>query len=570
MMLRIIALLLAFTGVGSLPPLVHAETTASEGRAAAVLGSEETASRHLTRADLEAWLDGFVPYALAQGDIAGALVLVVKDGQVLLKKGYGYANVEHAVPMDPESTVFPVASVGKTLTWTAVMQLVEQGLLELDRDINDYLDFRIPDAYDSAITMRHLMTHTAGFEERIKQYRRNGPQPLGSYLREVPVPARIDPPGEVQAYSNYGTVLAGYIVERVSDQPFEDYVAHHILAPLGMVRSSFRSPVPEALQTDLARSYSRRSAGAPYPLEMRPELTADPAGSLVTTVPDMARFMLAHLERRPVADYALLQPDTMRLMQEPAYRPIPGAPGTTLGFFGADYNDSRVIGHTGDDAGSHSDLKLLLDEGVGLFLFVNSSGNGGLIGAAYRLRASLYFQFMDRYFPASPAAPELTLIAAPEHARLMAGEYEMSRRPSGDFLSALYLAARVRVVANEDGTIMTSPLINLETGRPQTWRQTAPSVWSEVGGRGKLNVLIEDGRVVRWLPRDLSTFELRPVPALRSATWNLPLLAATATVLFAVCLQWPIATVIRRRYARHSQLPRGMGGTTGGFAWPPR
>ena len=119
----------------------------------------------LNRADVEAWLDGFMPYALERGDIAGAVVVVVKDGQVLLQKGYGYADVAKRTPVDPETTLFRPGSVSKLFTWTAVMQLVEQGKLDLDADVNEYLDFEIPARDGKPVTLRQIMTHTAGLEE---------------------------------------------------------------------------------------------------------------------------------------------------------------------------------------------------------------------------------------------------------------------------------------------------------------------------------------------------------------------------------------------------------------------
>jgi CubicO group peptidase (beta-lactamase class C family) len=208
----------------------------------------------LVRADLEAWLDGFMPVALQQGDIAGAVVAVVRDGAVLLQKGYGLADVAKRTPMDPERTVLGVGSVSKLFTWTAVMQQVEQGKLDLDRDVNEYLDFELPARFGQPITLRHLMTHTAGFAARgFRQYA--DPRALGPHLRGTRAPPRIFPPGQVTAYSNYGSMLGGYLVERVSGEPFVDYVDRHVLGPLGMARSSFRRPVPEALRPDLATSY---------------------------------------------------------------------------------------------------------------------------------------------------------------------------------------------------------------------------------------------------------------------------------------------------------------------------
>ena len=173
-----------------------------------------TSADRLTAPDLEAWLDGFMPYALEKNDVAGAVVVVVKDGKVLLEKGYGYADLAKRTPVDPERTLFRPGSVSKLFTWTAVMQLVEQGKIDLDQDVNTYLDFKIPPYQGKPVTMRNIMTHTAGFEEAIRGLIATDPkgiQPLGDTLKHW-VPARVYAPGSTSAYSNYATAVAGYIV----------------------------------------------------------------------------------------------------------------------------------------------------------------------------------------------------------------------------------------------------------------------------------------------------------------------------------------------------------------------
>src|SRR5262245_8704319 len=210
------------------PPAPALETSAASAQAPAAAA--------LTQSNVEAWLDGFVPFALANGDVAGAVVVVVKDGQILAQKGYGYADVAAHKPVDPETTLFRTGSVSKLTTWTSVMQLVEQGKLDLDADVNGYLDFKIPPREGKPITLRNIMTHTPGFEERIKSLIiPEGQQfdPLDIYLKAW-VPTRIFAPGTTPAYSNYATAVAGYIVARVSGQSYDDYVDQHILAPLGM------------------------------------------------------------------------------------------------------------------------------------------------------------------------------------------------------------------------------------------------------------------------------------------------------------------------------------------------
>jgi Beta-lactamase len=396
------------------------------------------------------------------------------------------------------------------------------------------------------------MTHTAGFEERNKQYRTAGSAqgtPLGVYLRTVPVPEQIYPPGEVPAYSNYGTMLGGYIVERVSGEPFMDYVERHILAPLGMERSTFRRQPSEHLRNDLATNYHRASGEPLPPYDEEPE--GAPNGDLTSTAADVSRFMLAHLQQGRFGEHSLLRPDTAQLMQTTAFTPLPGAQGIALGFFRADYNSYRVIGHSGDKSGFHSDLQLLPDAGVGYFIAVNSDGVGGVIGAAYQLRASFFQQFMDRYFPPTTPAPEQpTTSTALEHARLAAGEYEMSRRPTGDFMKALYLIGRASIKANEDGTIETPAFLSFRDGRPQTWREIAPFVWREVGGRTRLNMNVVSGRVTAWLPDNVSGVVLERVPLLRSAALNVPILGVATGALVITTLLWPIAAIVRRRHGR--------------------
>jgi len=253
-------------------------------RAEAAYASEAHA---LTHDDLEAWLDGFMPFALQSGDLAGAAVVVVKDGQVLLKKGYGYSDVTSQRSMDPDTILVRPGSVSKLFTWIAVMQLVEQGKLDLHRDIHDYLDFRIESPFAKPITLQDLLTHRAGFEEALKSILMDDPKLIISteeYLKTHQPPI-IFAPGEVPAYSNYGAALAGYIVERVSGEPFDTYIERHILAPLDMTRSTFQQPLPEALAADMSKGYVTASQ-PPRPFEL---LITGPAGALSATPVDMAK-----------------------------------------------------------------------------------------------------------------------------------------------------------------------------------------------------------------------------------------------------------------------------------------
>ncbi len=218
----------------------------------------------LTKEDLEAFFDGFLPIQLQRDDIAGAVVLVVKDGKVLFAKGYGYADVKSKKPVTVDATLFRPGSISKTFTWTAVMQLVEQGKLDLNRDVNDYLDFKIPATFGKPITMKDLMTHTPGFEETLKDLfvaKAADMRPLQEYV-STHLPKEIFPPGTTPAYSNYGATLAGYIVQRVSGMPFDDYIDKNILTPLGMHHTTFRQPLPDDLKPLMSQGYNKASQPA--------------------------------------------------------------------------------------------------------------------------------------------------------------------------------------------------------------------------------------------------------------------------------------------------------------------
>ena len=378
----------------------------------------------LDATDLHAWLDGLLPYGLRTGDIAGAVIAVVKDGKVIFQEGYGYSDVEKRTPMDAQKTMIRPGSTSKLFTWTAVMQLVEQGKIDLDRNVDDYLDFKVSPPSGPPITMRDLMNHRGGFEEGLKDILAIDPQGLPSteaYLKQHPRPI-LFPPGEVPAYSNYGCALAGYIVQRISGEPFERYVEQHILLPLGMRHSTFDQPLPEKFRDEVSQGY-RVASGPPQAYEL---IITRPAGSLTTTAADMTSFMLAHLQQGRFGEYQMLSAQTAQLMHSPSETSLPGFSTMAHGFFSEVRNGRTVIGHGGDSVVFHTELDLLPEEGVGIFYSFNSRGRDN---AVYGLRKSLFDEFMNRYFPrTSPLADPPALASAAADAQKIAGRYQESRR----------------------------------------------------------------------------------------------------------------------------------------------
>ena len=512
--------------------------------ASKVPATSATAARELAKADVDAWLDGFMPYALKSGGIPGAVVVVVKDGQPLTMRGFGYSDVKARKPVYPENTLFRPGSVSKLFTWTAVMQQVQAGKLDLDKDINTYLDFKIPPRDGKPITLRNIMTHTPGFAETAK-YLINydkAPPPLSKVLSRA-VPDRIYAPGTMPAYSNYGASLAGYIVERVSGEPFNKYIQNHILTPLGMTHSSFDQPLPANLAPLMSKAYQYGSDD-PKHYEV---IGMAPAGALAASGADMGKFMIAHLANGG----PLLNPATAQLMHAPANHFYTALPPMALGFYHEDRNGLNIVGHGGDTIFFHSDLHLFLDKNVGLFISMNSIGKGA---AGHALREQLFEDFTDRYFPA-PDQNLPTLSTAKVHGQAISGHYVSSRAGSFNWLRVAEILGQTSVGVDKDGILEASSVTD-PSGAPRKWREVAPWTWQEVNGTDKLEAVVDGGGRVKMfsITPYAAIIEFLPAPVSLNAGWILPATGLAMLIMLIAAIGWPTAALVRRRFKHASDL----------------
>ncbi len=498
----------------------------------------------LTVTDLHAFLDGFVPMQLEREDIAGAVVLVVKDGAILFAKGYGYSDAEKKTPVTVDTTLFRPGSVSKLFTWTAVMQLVEQGKLDLDRDINEYLDFKIPAKFGKPITLRNIMTHTPGFEEQIKDLITEDAAPSATLKQHLVthIPERIFPPGTTPAYSNYGASLAGYIVERVSGRPFNDYVDENIFKPLGMAHSTFAQPLPAELKPLMSNGY-RLGSGKPKPFEIIEEA---PAGALAATAADLGRFMIAHLQNGKFENAKILRPETAAQMHSRQFGLSPALNGMCLGFYEETRNGRRIIGHGGDTVYFHSDLHLMLENGIGFFVSYNSSGKGEISP-----RSALWYHFLDRYFPYAPPKVE-KLATAEADAKTVAGRYLTSRRSESNFLKVGAVEENVQVTPDENGTIKVEPFKDFN-GQIKKWQEIAPLVYRSVNGQDLLAFVHDDKGNMVLAPNFPAAAEQR-VSLIQSADFNQALILGVLIILGLTLLCWPLAAIIREHYHQRLDL----------------
>ncbi|MBT2245103.1 serine hydrolase [Sphingobium sp. BHU LFT2] len=514
----------------------------------------------LTKADVDAWLDGYMPYALGRGDVAGAVVVVVKDGQVLTQRGFGYADVARRKRVDPVTTLFRPGSTSKLFTWTAVMQQVEAGRIDLDADVNRYIDFKLPPYKGKPITMRQIMTHTAGFEEIIKNLLTfDKPlKSLGDTLKER-IPERIFEPGSTPAYSNYATALAGYIVERVSGVPFNDYVERNIFQRLGMRYATFRQPLPPALKPYMSQGYQLGSGKA----ERYEEIGLAPAGAMAASGADMAKFMIAHLN----GGAPLLKPETERLMQTAQNKSVPGLNQMALGFYEQWIDGHRALAHGGDTVYFHSDLLIFPAEKVGIFISMNSPGKEGAAGA---IRGTLMDEFVDRYLSPGPRPVPVELSTAKDHAKLLVGNWSNSRRVESSFASIVYLLGEAKIGIDADGRPSIPSVLSLG-GAPRKWIEVAPFVWQDAYGHEKIAAQVVDGKVVRWSFNMVSPFMVFDrTPWYATGSWLIPGLLFGIVIILLTALSWPVGWFARRRYGTALMLTgtdRRAYRLVRGFAW---
>jgi len=503
-------------------------------------------THEMTASDIAAFLDGILPMQLQREDIAGAVVVIVKNGSILFAQGYGYADVKARRKVSPTVTLFRPGSISKTFTWTAVMQLVEQGKIDLDADVSQYLDFQIPHSSGRPVTMRNLMTHTAGFEESTKDVVVDRPDELTALPGYVTAhrPNQIFTPGTVPAYSNYGADLAGYIVQRVSGLPFEEYVQKNIFQPLGISHGTFLEPLPDSFKADLSNGYELASQDA-KPFEWIPPNPA-PDGSLSITGAEMASFMIAHLQDGRYRDARILQPQTAQMMHARQFSMDPAANGMALGFYEENRNGLRIIGHGGDLNYFHSDMHLVPSEGLGFFVSYNSLGKAEL-----DVRTALWDAFLNRYFPAgqnnAPTGP-------PTDAEAVSGKYLSSRRAETTILRSLWFLTESSVTKKEDGTIEVDSMKDF-SGQPKRWRSVGNLQFRELDGQqllifkqdptGRLAMITED-------PTDIS----QRVAWTENKTVLLLALGFAALVFSLALVFWPIGAILRRHYQRTLTLSR--------------
>lgn len=494
--------------------------------AAAIAQTSESGKAETSLPELETFIDGMINTQMMALDIPAVSIAIVKDGKVALSKGYGFADIDKEIPATGD-TLFRPGSISKLFTWTAVMQQVEAGNLDLNADVNTYLKtFQIPDTFDEPITLKHIMTHTSGFEEGYLGYLfSNDPNdmiPLNESMAKY-IPRRLNTPGLYVGYSNYATALAGLIVQNVSGIPFNEYIKQKILLPLGMNHSTFDEPLPDNVKQQSATAYKRKAGvNEEQPFEFISNF--GPAGALSTTANDMAKFMIAHLNNGSLNGHQILKPETSTLMKSRQFSADDRLKGIGYGFVENYYNGHRTVGHNGATMLFFSNL--ILDEQENLGLYVSYMGQKG--GQASGEIGQLFY---DHYYPA-PLKKLTPPKGFSERAAKYAGTYLTWRHNESTVEKVMsLLTGRMTIAPTADGTLLLTG-----AGTPKQFVEIGPNLFRQIDGAAEIAFQADENGFIQHLYPGIAGYSR--APSLESGLFSALLPCMSFLMFITVWIGW--------------------------------
>ncbi len=501
------------------------------------------AKNHIDSTRLDAFMDGLIASKLIDNNIAGATAAVVEDNEILLMKGYGYKDLENRTPVNPDKTLFRIASISKMFTWTAVMQLVENGKICLNRDINEYLeDFKIPDTFEEPVTMTHLMSHTAGFEDVVlglfaKDW---ADKPLNELLKNQ-TPQRVRPPGIRASYSNHGTALSGLIVENVSGMNWNEYVEKNIIQPLVMKNTTFRQPIPDNIEAKISKGY-RFAKGEFFekPFEYVP---MSPAGGASTTAKDMTNFMRMFLNKGSFNDNMIIDTATYDKMLQPALYHAPMVNPCRHAFIDISRKGEFIIGHGGDTYWFHSLMALFPERNLGLFISFNSEGGRG----SYM---DVLDAFVGEFFPKDTELSE-TIELSDKYLENFTGIYTPNRHPNSDYSKILSLMNQTEITAY--GNMLKTNFGN----KVKYWLPIDSLLFRE---KNSCQILAfeknERGKITHAYEKDRPIVAQRKVPFYERKRVNNFIMYIALFFSFCSMLFWPVVYLSRMNYKPLRHAPK--------------
>lgn len=487
---------------------------------------------------LQSFVDGIISEQLQTFHIAGATVSIVKDGNTLLLKGYGYSDIPDKVKVDAGKTIFKVGEISQIITTLSILQLEEKQRLSLNKNVNDYFSFfNIPKTFKEPVTLGSILTRTTGFENQFNVFTRNSGKlmPMNEYLKNN-IPERIRPPDLLAGNSNYAMGLAGYVVGQITNEPFESYVEENIFHPLQMTNSSFEQPLHEKETGTIAKGYTFRNGV----FQQEPDVFSKipPSGSMSTTAADMTRLMITLLHNGLLDTTWILSANIARQMQHRHFIHDPEVSGNCYGFWEQYINDQRVIMSVGNAYSFHSLLALVPDFDLGIFISYNSYEASKVIPVFLKT-------FMDRYYPKLNNGKITPMKDFKQRSYQFSGNYWSTGTSYSTIGKLLQLFRTVSIHTTPKGYLLVHGL----RGGPTQWVEIKPLVFQNISDDERLVFhSSKDGSIRYVYLSDEPTTAFYRIKWYESPEFHVTLVSLCFFIFLSFIIFWPFK---REREVNH-------------------
>ncbi|WP_040330557.1 serine hydrolase domain-containing protein [Clostridium ihumii] len=487
--------------------------------------------------NIEYFMDDFFKKNIDKYNLPGAAVVVVKDGEEILKKGYGYSNLDEKKVINPDETLFPAASVSKLFTATAIMQLAEQGKIDLNENVEKYIaPYKIENKFVGKVTCRNLLTHTSGVDEASEingnTRDKNNIKSQEYYFDNHKIIVTREP-DTVSRYSNQGYNILGYIIEKVSGMSYEQYINDNILYPLKMNNSLVR------LDNDnLAKGYEISYKS--YTLVPLAYQYTSGSSGIVATVKDMENFMLAHLNNGEFQGNRIMNVETSKLMQSKQFANDNIFSGMGYGFIRSNRNGQEIIKHEGALPGYTTTMFLIPKQNLGVYVATNS-----LNPVPFNIEED----FLDEFYTEN----------INEYKDIIPKNYKDYSKYSGiyrnydgisksNIMKIGYLfdpTMDMEIVDNKDGTLSLKEYTNAKEKNVTKLVETDDGVFAREDGKGKFAFRLDEKGQVIYAFNDVSHNAYEKINLYQGRELNIVLLAFS-TVIFLIVISRSLFRCVKR------------------------
>lgn len=490
---------------------------------------------------VQEFMDNFFTSNMQKYKIPGAAVVVVKDGREVFKKGYGYSNLDKKIEVDPDKTLFPAASVSKLFTATAIMQLYEQGKLDINENVEKYIaPYKIENNYNEIITCANLLTHSSGVDEANEingSTRNENDIKSQEYYFDNHKPKVVREPNTASRYSNQGYNLLGYVIEKVSGISYEEYINKNILEPLKMNNTLVR------VKNDSIATGYEYNDGSFNEIPLAYQYTSGSSG-INATPRDMENFMIGHLNNGEFYGVKILREETSKEMKKKQFTNNEALPGMGYGFIRSNRNGQEILKHEGGLPGFTTTMFLMPKENLGIYVATNSLSP---------LPFNIEDEFLNQFYPQESSKYNNIQANFNKDYSKYEGTYRSYDGISkSNIMKIGFLFDKtmdLRITDNRDGTLTLKEYTSAKEENITKLSEIKDGVFAREDGNGDFAFKLDSNRKVIYAFNDVSHNSFEKIKFYEGRTFNI-VLFTLVILIFIINIGIGILMGLKRLFKR--------------------